>query len=114
MKKAACALVLAGCAAQSSGPSLVPALHLPDARPGQRSELVLRCNEADAEVWLDGVPQGTCADFDGEPKGLTLGKGPKRVQVKKRGYSPWDSWMEADGTRVVMNVALIPNGGSTP
>lgn len=113
MKRAAWALVLAGCASQGA-PSLVPALELPKPRAGQRSELVLHCSEADAEVWLDGVPQGTCADFDGEPKGLGLGTGPRRVQVKKRGFQAWESYLEADGTRVVMNVALIANGGGTP
>jgi len=113
MKRAAWALVLAGCASRGS-PPLVPALDLPQARPAQRSELVLHCSEADAEVWLDGVPQGTCADFDGEPKGLKLGKGARRVQVKKRGFQAWESYLEADGTRVVMNVALIANGGGTP
>jgi hypothetical protein len=92
----------------------VPGLELPTERPSKRSELVLHCSEQDAEVWLDGVPQGTCGDFDGDPNGLGLGKGARRVQVKKRGFEPWESWLEADGTRVVMNVALIPNGGSTP
>ncbi|GMU61328.1 MAG: hypothetical protein AMXMBFR34_30910 [Myxococcaceae bacterium] len=114
MKRAAWALLLAGCASPQSAADLVPAFELPKERPAQRSELVLHCSQADAEVWLDGVPQGLCEDFNGEPKGLGLGKGPRRVEVKKRGFRPWESWMEADGTRVVMNVALIPNGGSTP
>jgi hypothetical protein len=107
-------LVLAGCAGRPPAASFVPAFALPEERPSQRSELVLHCAQADAEVWLDGVPQGLCEDFDGEPKGLGLGKGPRRVQVKKRGFEPWESWLEADGTRVVMNVALIPMGGSSP
>ncbi|MEW5742167.1 MAG: hypothetical protein AB1938_24845 [Myxococcota bacterium] len=113
MRRAAWALLVAGCASQPGMSSLVPAFELPKEKP-QRSELVLHCTQADAEVWLDGVPQGLCEDFNGEPKGLGLGKGPRRVEVKKRGFVPWESWMEADGTRVVMNVALIPNGGSTP
>jgi hypothetical protein len=114
MRRAAwAALWLAGCASQVA-PPLVPALDLPQTRSARRSELVLHCSEADAEVWLDGVPQGTCEDFDGEPKGLALGKGPRRVQVKKRGFKAWESILEADGTRVVMNVTLIANGGGTP
>lgn len=103
-------LAAAGCA--SSAPSLVPGVSAPQ-KSSRRSELVLRCTPPDAEVSLDGVPQGTCDDFDGEPRGLGLGKGSRRVEVKKRGFSPWESWMQADGTRVVMDVTLIPNGGST-
>lgn len=113
MRWGALALALTGCATQAP-PPLVPGVALPAERPARRAELVLLCSEQDAEVWLDGVPQGTCDDFDGDPAGLGLGKGPRRVQVKKRGFQAWESWLEADGTRVVMNVALIPNGGGTP
>lgn len=107
----AAALGLAACAPRV-GPAV---LHeLPPARVTTRSELVLACVPADAEVVLDGVPQGTCDDFRGEPKGLTLKKGARRVQVKKAGYLPWDSVVETDGTRVTMNVTLISTGGGTP
>ena len=39
-------------------------------------------------------------------------KGPRRVQVKKPGYLPWESLLETDGTRVVMDVTLISTGGT--
>jgi hypothetical protein len=87
---------------------------LPAARLGLKSELVLACSPADADVELDGVPQGTCEDFKGEPRGLALGKGVRRVQVKKQGYLPWDTVVETDGTRVMLNVTLISTGGGTP
>lgn len=79
-----------------------------------RSELVLDCAPADAEVELEGVPQGTCEDFGGTPRGLSLGDGTRRVVVKKSGYLPWDCVVEADGTRVMMTVTLISIGAASP
>jgi hypothetical protein len=79
-----------------------------------KAELVLRCSQPDAEVALDGVPQGTCDDYDGEPRALGLGRGSRRLEVKKRGFVTWESWLEADGTRVVVDVTLLSTGGSTP
>ncbi len=107
MRHAVWALALSACA-QTPG----PAWKLPPARVTTKSELVLRCEPPDAEVSLDGVPQGTCEDFAGEPKGLSMPKGPRRVQVKKLGYLPWESLLETDGTRVVMDVTLISTGGT--
>jgi PEGA domain len=100
--------LVVGCAA---GPT-VRGEPLPAARVTTRSELVLRCEPKDAEVSLEGVPQGRCDDFAGEPKGLTLKKGAHRVGVKKDGFYPWDSVVEADGTRVVLDVTLIQTGGT--
>jgi hypothetical protein len=71
-----------------------------------RGELVLRCEPEDAEVALDGVPQGTCQDYDGDPRGLALGTHRRRVAVSKAGFQRWESWMEADGTRLVVSVTL--------
>ncbi|MFT3708159.1 MAG: PEGA domain-containing protein [Archangium sp.] len=114
MRRAAL-LLLAACAPKSSGVTAATQwseAKLPPIRITTRSELVLSCVPADAEVELDGVPQGTCEDFDGEPRALSLKKGARRVQVKKRGFLPWDTVVETDGTRVVMNVTLISSGGS--
>ena len=106
-------LALAGCAPKPAS-VLLSESRLPPARVTTKSELVLLCNPADADVELDGVPQGTCEDFRGEPKGLSLKKGVHRVQVKKRSFLPWDTVVETDGTRIVMNVTLISTGGGTP
>lgn len=110
----ALALVFAAACEPKAGASLFPAGKLPPARVTTKSELVLSCSPSDADVELDGVPQGTCEDFRGEPRGLALKKGARRVQVKKRGYLPWDTIVETDGTRVLMNVTLISTGGGTP
>lgn len=85
---------------------------MPPARVTTRSELVLHCEPADAEVALDGVPQGTCQDFNGEPKALPIPSGVRRVAVKKSGFQSWDSIIDTDGTRVVMSVTLISTGGT--
>lgn len=108
-----CALSITSCA-QTSNVLTVTAGKMPPARVTTKSELVLSCTPADADVELDGVPQGTCEDFRGEPRGLAMGKGVRRVQVKKQGYLPWDTVVETDGTRVVMNVTLISRTGGTP
>ena len=87
---------------------------LPPARVTTKSELILACTPPDADVELDGVPQGTCEDFKGEPRGLALKKGVRRVKVKKQGYLPMDTVVETDGTRVMLNVTLISTGVGTP
>ena len=112
MKLALWAFALTGCVQTPS--VLMAAGRLPPARVTTKSELVLSCSPPDADVELDGVPQGTCEDFRGEPRGLALGKGVRRVQVKKQGYAPWDTVVETDGTRVMLNVTLISTGGGLP
>jgi hypothetical protein len=75
-------------------------------------ELVLKCTPVDAEVVLDGVSQGSCRDFNGEPRALKVGEKVRRVEVKKSGFVTWETWLAADQTRVVMTVTLLPYGGS--
>ena len=106
------ALALSGCVQTPN--VLLASGKLPPARVTTKSELILACTPSDADVDLDGVPQGTCEDFKGEPRGLALKKGVRRVQVKKAGYLPWDTVVETDGTRVSLNVTLISTGGGTP
>jgi hypothetical protein len=81
-------------------------------RASTAGELVLRCSPTDAEVALDGVSQGVCTDFNGEPNALKVGGQTRRVEVKKSGFAPWQTWLAADRTRVVVSVTLLPNGGS--
>lgn len=112
MRTAVWALALTGCV---QTPPVLAGVRAPRVESrGARSELVLSCTPPDADVELDGVPQGTCEDFGGEPRGLAMGKGVRRVHVKKQGYVPWDTVVETDGTRVVINVTLISIGEGTP
>lgn len=109
-------LLLAGCAtsqaALPSGPRVTEAQLRMPYRVSGAGELVLHCAPSDAEVALDGVSQGLCTDFNGEPRALKVGTRARRVEVKKSGFHTWESWLAADQTRVVMTVTLLPSGGS--
>jgi hypothetical protein len=86
-------------------------------RVPRRAEVAFHCSHPDAEVVLDGVPQGTCEDYDGDPKALGLGRGRggvHRVAVRKQGFSTWESWLEADGTRLEVDVTLFSVSGQSP
>lgn len=102
-------LLLIGCAASPLPLPVVTQVRAPE-RSMHLGELVLRCTPDDAEVALDGVAQGLCSDFDGDPRGLRVGPRSRRVEVKKRGFETWESWLAADQTRVVMTVTLVPSG----
>lgn len=116
--RCAWALLLATCATPM-GPTM-PSLADASARqlvrrPAHRAEVAFHCTPADAEVALDGVPQGTCEDYDGDPRALSLGRtrgGVHRVAVGKPGFGTWESWLEADGTRLEVDVTLLPLTGS--
>jgi hypothetical protein len=113
-------LALCGCAAPRALPALPSSLAGAPAAPRQarRAEVAFHCSHADAEIVLDGVPQGTCDDYDGAPRALGLGPGrggSHRVAVRKPGFSTWESWLQADGTRLEVDVTLTQvTGGSTP
>ena len=72
------------------------------------SDLTLGCDPSDADVVLDGVPYGTCLDFSGSPKGLTLSEGMHKVEVKKSGFWPYETYVDSGGTRAALTVKLLP------
>lgn len=102
------ALLTGACAPALTIPAIVQ-VQAPS-RSHAVGELVLRCTPDDAEVAVDGVSQGLCKDFDGAPSALKVGTKTRRVEVKKRGFETWESWLAADQTRVVMTVTLVPSG----
>lgn len=73
------------------------------------SDLTLACDPADGEVWLDGIPRGTCLDYSGAPKGLKLGDGMHKVEVRKAGFWPYQTYLDSGGTRAALTVKLLPN-----
>jgi hypothetical protein len=104
-------LVLAACAAPTQQAAMFERAGegLADA-PQRTGDLTLRCQPDDSEVWLDGVPQGRCVEFSGT-RGLSLGRGMRKVEVRKEGYRPFETFVEPDGTRAALSVTLAP---STP
>jgi len=78
----------------------------------RRGELSLSCEPKDAEVFLDGVAQGTCLDFSGTPRGLAVGEGLHRVDVKKRGFLPYQTYYEPSGANASLAPTLQPTSSS--
>jgi hypothetical protein len=77
-------------------------------------DLALSCDPSDSEVWLDGLPAGSCGDFSGR-KGLSLGRRMRKVEVRKEGYRTFETFVEPDGTRAALTVTLAPsNTGGGP
>jgi len=101
-------MIMAACANQQSEQAAMMARAgdvVQAARP-RHGDVIFVCQPADAEVWLDRVPQGTCLDFAGSPKGLSLTGKMRRIEVRKEGYLPYETYLEADGTRAALNVTL--------
>lgn len=73
------------------------------------SGVTFSCEPADADVWLDGVPQGSCLDFSGSPRGLTLGEGMHKVEVKKSGFWPYETYVDSGGARAALTIKLLPH-----
>jgi hypothetical protein len=111
---------LAGCAAKQGPPaSVLRARELVSAAESKRGELILRCEPADAEVFLDGVEQGTCNDFAGVSRSLRMADTAfHQVEVKKRGFFAYTTYFQPSGARMTLNVKLRPmapeGGGGKP
>lgn len=54
------------------------------------------------------MPQGVCADFAGAPRRLQVGEGMHRVEVKKPGYWPYQTYYQPSGARAVLRIRLQP------
>jgi hypothetical protein len=80
-------------------------------RKARQGNLLLQCEPSDAEVYLDGVLQGVCTDFGGESRGLQVGVGLHRIDVKKEGYWPYTTYYEPGGSaRAGLTLRLRPRG----
>ena len=106
---------IAACAAPSEQAAIfaraAQGLEATQARSG---DLRLACDPNDSEVWLDGVPVGSCLEFSGS-RGLSLGQRMRKVEVRKEGYRSFETFVEPDGTRAALTVTLAPsNTGGGP
>ncbi|MFY0522489.1 PEGA domain-containing protein [Archangium gephyra] len=102
-----------GCASgpeQVDSPAADRARELMRAMRSRNGNLLLRCEPEDAEVYLDGVVQGVCTDFGGKPKGLQVGLGLHRIDVKKDGYWPYTTYFEPSSARAGLTIKLRSMG----
>jgi hypothetical protein len=76
-----------------------------DIEPG----VALTCAPAEAEVAVDGVLQGTCADMEGRMLPLA-GDGGHRIEVKRPGFRPYVVELAAGNARTKLKVELVPSG----
>lgn len=106
------AVLLAACATTEPDSVRVAGEGLARLKQGQAGDLWLQCEPSDAEVAVDGVPQGVCEDFSGHPKGLALGEGMHRIIVSKGGHWPYETWLQPSGARATLNVKLQKQGGT--
>lgn len=98
-----------GCAARQDEPaSMARAREMMRTAEGSQGDLALRCEPPDADVYLDGVIQGVCADFSGSPSGLRVGEGLHQVEVKKEGFWPYTTYFEPSGARATLRIQLRP------
>lgn len=76
---------------------------------GREGAVLLDCTPGDAEVLVDGVPQGRCDDFGGG-RALKVGAGAHALEVRKSGYRPYRSVVSPGGARVGLEVTLLEGG----
>jgi len=107
-------LVLAACATSATS-TVQPSELFARAAEGMKTgtvsrsgDLSLSCEPKDSEVWLDGVPVGSCVEFSGR-KGLSLGDRMRKVEVRREGYRPFETYVEPDGVRAALTVTLAPS-----
>ena len=77
----------------------------PEEGRGLSPELRLECSHPAAEVLLDGVLQGHCADFTGQ--GLALSEGAHFVEVRLPGHLPFEAVVEPGRARMSLRVDLV-------
>jgi hypothetical protein len=113
--RAFCVLALAACAAPTGQAAMFSrAGEGLAAAEGRTGDLKLACSPDDSQVWLDGVPMGSCLEYSGR-RGLSLGQRMRKVEVRREGYRSFETFVEPDGTRAALTVTLAPsNTGGGP
>jgi len=96
----------AGCA---SDPGMVERALAEHAEQFERAQQIapalrLDCSEPDAEVLLDAVMQGHCSDFS--TSGLALDDEAHHVEVRKAGFRPFFTQVQAGRARTSLRVEL--------
>jgi hypothetical protein len=75
-------------------------------KPAGRGNLFIHCEPEDAEILLDGIPQGTCLDY--ASKGLQINESsePRKIVVAKAGYWPYEAMISLDRSKMNLRVQL--------
>jgi hypothetical protein len=78
----------------------------------KRGNLFIRCEPEDAEILLDGIPQGSCLDY--VAKGLQMKESfsLRKIVVTKAGYWPYEAMVVLDRSKVNLHVQLQPTQAS--
>ncbi|MCL2011837.1 MAG: PEGA domain-containing protein [Cystobacterineae bacterium] len=74
----------------------------------ERGNLFIHCEPEDAEVVLDGIPQGNCLDY--VATGLRINRSPhlRKIVVTKAGYWPYEAMVAVDSSKMSLHVQLQP------
>ena len=77
--------------------------------PVERGKMALRivCAPQEAQVRIDGVPQGSCAWLAKPEKVVMLQAGPHRLEVSASGHVPFVSHFSAEGMQQSLTVHLV-------
>jgi hypothetical protein len=78
----------------------------------RRGNLWIRCEPEDAEVLLDGIPQGSCLDYVAKDLQIKESPGLRKIVVTKTGYWPYEAMVVFDRSKVNLHVQLQPTQAS--
>jgi hypothetical protein len=100
-------LALTGCVAGTPAWQQTLDQHRPELQGRVVQGVELSCTPEDAEVLLDGVPQGRCQELE-PPHALTVDEALHRLEVVKPGFSPYRAELLAGNARTRLTVRLSP------
>ena len=99
-------LASAGCSAQPVWQRALDG-HTAELLERKASGVLLACEPEDAEVLVDGVPQGTCQDLT-PPHQIEMGEQSHSLEVHRPGYAPYRADLFAGNARTRLTVRLSP------
>jgi hypothetical protein len=80
-----------------------------EGKRSQPGEVALLCEPSStASVFVDGIEQGICQDFAGQPRGLSLGEGVHELRIQSPGFWPYVTYYEPSDVRKTLRVTLRP------
>jgi len=74
----------------------------------KRGNLFIHCEPEDAEIVLDGIPQGSCLDYVSKGLRVHASGDLRRIVVNKQGYWPYEARVVLDRSKLNLRVQLQP------